>query len=71
MIAVKFKKQCIENAITESAHLMGETFDINYKAIGSNIKQFKVFSDVLNQYRKRGLCFVKYESNGCLHITVN
>lgn len=60
-----------QNAITESAHLKGKTFDISYREFGEKSKQFKLFTDVLNQYRERDLCFVKYESNGCLHITVN
>lgn len=60
-----------QNAIEESAHLMGKTFDISYKAFGSNKKQFGLFAEILNEERKKELCFVKYESNGCLHITVN
>ena len=60
-----------QNAIEESAHLKGKTFDISYKAFGSNTKQFGLFADILNEERKKELCFVKYESNGCLHITVN
>ena len=60
-----------QNAISESAHLKGKTFDISYKAFGSNKKQFGLFAGILNEERKKELCFVKYESNGCLHITVN
>ena len=60
-----------QNAIEESAHLKGKTFDISYKAFGSNKKQFGLFAGILNEERKKELCFVKYESNGCLHITVN
>lgn len=60
-----------QNAIEESAHLKGKTFDISYKAFGRNTKQFGLFAGILNEERKKELCFVKYESNGCLHITVN
>jgi len=60
-----------QNAIEESAHLMGKTFDISYKAFGKNVEQFKLFTAILNEDRKEQRCFVKYERNGCLHITVN
>jgi hypothetical protein len=59
------------NAISESAHLRGKTFDISYTAFGCNTKQFKMLSDILVQCRRENQCFVKYETNGCLHITVN
>lgn len=60
-----------QNAISESAHLRGKTFDISYREFGDNSKQFELFTALLNEYRERDACFVKYESNGCLHITVN
>jgi len=59
------------NAIQESAHLKGKTFDISYKTFGKYNKQLELFIDILLTYKEKNLCFVKYERNGCLHITVN
>ena len=59
-----------KNAIENSAHLMGKTFDISYRAFNGNRKQSAVFMEVLQELRKEGECFVKYERNGCLHVTV-
>ena len=59
-----------KNAIENSAHLKGKTFDISYRAFNGNRKQSVVFMEVLQQLRKDGKCFVKYERNGCLHVTV-
>ena len=58
------------NAIENSAHLKGKTFDISYRAFNGNRKQSAVFMEVLQDLRKDGKCFVKYERNGCLHVTV-
>ncbi|WP_418264191.1 DUF5715 family protein [Flavobacterium faecale] len=58
------------NAIKNSAHLKGKTFDISYRAFNKNKKQTKAFIKVLSILRKENSCFVKYEQNGCLHITV-
>ena len=58
------------NAIKNSAHLRGKTFDISYRAFNTNSKQTKVFIEVLEGLRKQNRCFVKFERNGCLHITV-
>jgi hypothetical protein len=61
-----------ENSIKESAHLRGKTFDINYTQFGKkNKQQVEVFVKILNKYNKENRCFVKFEQNGCLHITVN
>ncbi len=59
-----------KNSIENSAHLKGKTFDINYRAFDKNKKQNKAFIKVLNDLRLQGKCYVKYERNGCLHITV-
>ena len=58
------------NAIKNSAHLRGKTFDISYKAFNNNPKQTKAFIDVLEKLKTQNRCFVKFERNGCLHITV-
>lgn len=59
------------NAIKNSAHLRGKTFDISYRAFNKNKLQTKAFIEVLEVLRKQKRCFVKFERNGCLHITVN
>lgn len=59
-----------DNSIANSAHLKGKTFDVSYAAFGRNRKQLKQFIAVLRQMRAEELCYVKYERNGCLHITV-
>lgn len=58
------------NSIKNSAHLKGKTFDVNYRAFNNNHTQTKIFIDVLNDLRLSGKCYVKFERNGCLHITV-
>ena len=58
------------NSIANSAHLKGKTFDISYRAFNTNRKQNMAFIEVLNDLRLKGKCYVKYERNGCLHITV-
>jgi len=60
-----------KNAISNSSHLNGKTFDVNYKAFNQNKNQIKCFVAALSELRKKNRCFVKYECNGCLHITVN
>ena len=57
-----------DNSIANSAHLRGKTFDISYAAFGRNRKQLKLFTKVLKEMRSEGLCYVKYERNGCLHM---
>lgn len=58
------------NAIKNSAHLRGKTFDISYRAFNNNPKQTQAFIEVLKEFRIQNRCFVKFEKNGCLHITV-
>ncbi len=58
------------NAIKNSAHLRGKTFDISYRAFNDNQKQTEAFIGVLEELRIQNRCFVKFERNGCLHITV-
>jgi hypothetical protein len=58
-------------AIEHSAHLKGKTFDISYTHFGNNTAQLTEFINALDEARKEGKCYVKYEeSTGCLHITV-
>jgi uncharacterized protein YcbK (DUF882 family) len=59
------------NAIENSAHLRGKTFDISYRAFSGYEKQLDLFISALNELKQQNKCFVKYERNGCLHITVN
>ncbi len=59
------------NAIKNSAHLKGKTFDVSYRAFNRNHQQNKLFILALQDLRKQKKCYVKYEKNGCLHITVN
>lgn len=58
-------------AIKHSAHLKGKTFDISYAAFENNNQQLKIFVSVLSAMKNKDKCLVKYERNGCLHITVN
>jgi len=58
------------NGISNSAHLKGKTFDISYRAFNNNTKQNAAFIHTLNTLRIQGKCYVKFERNGCLHITV-
>ncbi len=60
-----------KNAISNSSHLKGKTFDVNYRAFNKNKKQINCFIAALSELRNKKRCFVKYERNGCLHITVN
>lgn len=59
-----------ENAIYNSSHLKGKTFDVNYRAFNNNKTQTICFIEALKELRNNNRCFVKFESNGCLHITV-
>ena len=59
-----------KNAIPNSSHLKGKTFDVNYLAFKQNKNQTKCFIAALSELRKKNRCFVKFERNGCLHITV-
>lgn len=58
------------NSIKNSAHLKGKTFDISYLAFNNNHRQNEAFISALSEMRMQGRCYVKFERNGCLHITV-
>jgi hypothetical protein len=59
------------NAIRNSAHLKGKTFDVSYRDFGNKKEQTRLFIASLRDLRSQNKCFVKFETNGCLHITVN
>jgi uncharacterized protein YcbK (DUF882 family) len=64
------------NAIRESAHLYGTTFDISWFRFGRNQapsqRNLDALVSVLTSFREAGACFVKYEKQqACFHITVN
>ena len=60
-----------KNAILDSAHLRGKTFDVNYRTFNHNKAQLKCFIASLSELREANRCFVKFEGKkGCLHITV-
>lgn len=58
-------------AIENSPHLKGKTFDMSWRAFGDNKDQLRSFTSALAELRNQKKCFVKFERNGCLHITVN
>ncbi len=72
------------NASENSCHCHGTTFDISYNKYHAvqdpdqppvyqtrNDTLKFILSEVLNDLRKQGLCYVKYEvKQGCYHITV-
>ncbi|MGN1237165.1 MAG: DUF5715 family protein, partial [Bacteroidaceae bacterium] len=72
------------NATENSCHSYGTTIDISYVTYapvvlpdGTTIRQARsdtlqwVLSEVLNDLRRAGACYVKYERRqGCYHITV-
>jgi len=58
------------NAIEDSPHLRGKTFDISWRAFGGNKDQLKLFVSALSELKNQKKCFVKFERNGCFHITV-
>lgn len=72
------------NAMSQSCHLFGTTFDICYnrfstvsppgeperRAVQNDTLKW-VLSEVLRDIRKQGHCYIKYEvKQGCFHITV-
>ena len=66
------------NATENSCHLYGTTFDIAYNHYTPVARPVRddtlkwVLSEVLNDLRKQGRCFVKHENRqGCFHVTVN
>lgn len=72
------------NATEQSCHLYGTTFDINYNLFAKvgdpevcpkpdygEARYKQVLSEVLNDLRQQGRCYVKYErKQPCFHITV-
>ena len=58
------------NGIKNSAHLKGKTFDVSYTAFKEKSKQKSLFIKSLKEMRSKKRCYVKFERNGCLHITV-
>jgi hypothetical protein len=59
------------NAIEDSPHLRGKTIDISWREFGENKGQLKLFISALSELKNQRKCFVKFERNGCFHITVN
>ncbi|MBU3675814.1 MAG: hypothetical protein FGM54_01330 [Chitinophagaceae bacterium] len=57
-------------AIKNSAHLRGKTLDINIYGFNGYQKNLDAFVSALRELRNKNQCYVKFESNGCLHITV-
>jgi len=60
-----------ENSIENSPHLRGKTFDMSWSKFSGNDAQLKLFTSALSELKNQKKCFVKFERNGCLHITVN
>lgn len=60
-----------ENSIENSPHLKGKTFDMSWRAFDGNEGQLKLFTSALTELKNQKKCYVKFERNGCLHITVN
>ena len=74
------------NATENSCHMYGTTFDIAYNRYlrveetdsayrkdrtAGDVRLKQVLSEVLNDLRKQGRCYVKYEvKQGCFHATV-
>lgn len=72
------------NATEQSCHLYGTTFDVNYNLYAKvtdptecpkpdygEARYKQVLSEVLNDLRQQGRCYVKYErKQPCFHITV-
>lgn len=57
------------NAVKNSCHLRGTTFDISYALMSD--KEKKALAQVLADLRKEEYCYVMYEVNQpCFHITV-
>lgn len=64
------------NAVTNSCHMYGTTFDISYehfdrKGKTTDQKLYKALVETLKDLRSKGRCYVKYEcKQHCFHITV-
>lgn len=60
------------NAIKNSAHLKGKTFDIGYINFADYPQQRALFIQVLKSFNEEKKCFVKFEvSQKCFHVTAN
>jgi len=60
-----------ENSIENSPHLKGKTFDMSWTKFDGEDAQLNLFTSALTEIKNQKKCFVKFERNGCLHITVN
>jgi len=69
--SVKRLRETSSVAIENSPHLKGKTIDISWRAFGGNKDQLKLFISALSELKNQRKCFVKFERNGCFHITVN
>lgn len=70
--SVERLKQGNDNAIKNSAHLKGKTFDIGYINFANYPQQRALFINVLKSLREEKKCFVKYEVvQKCFHVTAN
>jgi hypothetical protein len=65
------------NAMDNSCHLYGTTFDICYNRYHPVEREVRndtlkwILSEVLRDKRQEGRCYIKYEvKQGCYHITV-
>jgi len=81
---VKRLRRHNHNATEQSCHLYGTTFDINYNLYASAMhpeaypvadygeaRYKQVLSEVLDDLRRQGRCYIKYErKQPCFHITV-
>ncbi len=64
------------NAVSESSHSYGCSFDISYVRFngqrGRNRKQEKILEDILLDYQtKNRILFIKEKNIPCFHVTVN
>lgn len=53
-----------------SHHLYGKTIDISYKRFGRYEQEKICLIEALSKLRQQGRCYVKYEIDGALHLTV-
>ncbi len=67
--AVKKLRRRNVNAVENSCHLYGTTFDISYSRMEPEEK--KALAKVLSRLRESGYCYVKHErKQPCFHITI-